>query len=462
MTLLDVSIVNVALPSIQRGLHASTADLSWVVSGYALTFGLVLVPAGRIGDARGRRTAFLVGLTLFTLASAACGLAQDPTSLVVSRLIQGAAGGVLSPQVSGLIQLLFRGEERGRAFGLFGATIGISTAVGPLLGGLLIHAAGEEHGWRWVFFVNLPIGVLAFIAALRLLPVRPRDTRQPIRGSFDPTGVLLLGTGVIALMLPLVQEQQWHSSAKWLLIALAAVLLGVFALWERRQTRIGHLPLVDLALFSLRSYTLGCLLGLVYFAGFTTIFFIYTLYVQNGLQYSALQAGVAVTPFAIGSAVTSRIGGNIVHRYGRGLIAVGLALVVVGMGTTVLAVELVPGRGAGFATAAPLLVAGLGSGLVISPNVTLTLDEVPVKRAGIAGGVQQTGQRIGSAAGIALVGAVFFARLSATGNWAHAFTVGLSTAAALVLIALVLALADLYGTRVRHSRASEASEASRA
>ncbi|HEX4790960.1 MAG TPA: MFS transporter [Actinospica sp.] len=454
MTLLDVSIVNVALPSIQRGLHASTADLSWVVSGYALTFGLVLVPAGRVGDARGRRTAFLVGLTLFTLASAACGLAQDPTSLVVSRLIQGAAGGVLSPQVSGLIQLLFRGEERGRAFGLFGATIGISTAVGPLLGGLLIHAAGEEHGWRWVFFVNLPIGVLAFIAALRLLPVRARDTRQPIRGSFDPTGVLLLGAGVIALMLPLVQEQQWHSAAKWLLVALAAVLLTLFALWERRQTRVGHLPLVDLSLFSLRSYTLGCLLGLVYFAGFTTIFFIYTLYVQNGLQYSALQAGVAVTPFALGSAVTARIGGGIVHRYGRGLIAVGLALVVVGMGTAILAVELVPGRGAGFATAAPLLVAGLGSGLVISPNVILTLDEVPVNRAGIAGGVQQTGQRIGSAAGIALVGAVFFARLSASGNWAHAFTVGLSTAAGLVLIALILALADLYGTRARASRAA--------
>lgn len=175
MTLLDVSIVNVALPSIQRGLGASSADLSWVVSGYALTFGLALVPAGRIGDARGRKTSFLVGLTLFTLASAGCGLSQSSSELVMSRLIQGIAGGILSPQVSGLIQLLFRGKERGRAFGMYGAVVGISTAVGPLLGGLLIQAAGEDTGWRWVFFVNLPIGACTFVAALRLLPVRPRN-----------------------------------------------------------------------------------------------------------------------------------------------------------------------------------------------------------------------------------------------------------------------------------------------
>lgn len=451
MTLLDVSIVNVALPSIQRGLGASSADLSWVVSGYALTFGLALVPAGRIGDARGRKTSFLVGLTLFTLASAGCGLSQSSGELVMSRLIQGIAGGILSPQVSGLIQMLFRGKERGRAFGMYGAVVGISTAVGPLLGGLLIQAAGEQTGWRWVFFVNLPIGACAFVAAVRLLPVRPKHTRQRIRGSFDPFGVLLLGGGVIALELPLIQEQQWHGGEKWLLVLLAAVVLVGFVLWERRQMRVGHLPLVDLSLFKLRSYTLGCLLGLSYFAGFTTIFFIFTLYVQNGLHYSALEAGVAVTPFALGSAVSARIGGNIVFRFGRRLITAGLALVVVGLGFTLLAAYLEQGRAVGFATAGPLLVAGLGSGLVISPNITLTLDQVPVQRAGIAGGVQQTGQRIGSAAGIALVGAVFFARFNATGSWSHAFIVGLSTAIGLVVIALALAVADIYGNRTRRA-----------
>lgn len=445
MTLLDVSIVNVALPSIEQGLGATAADLSWVVSGYALAFGLFLVPAGRVGDARGRKTIFLVGLTLFLVASAACGLAQGPLSLVIWRLIQGAAGGILTPQVSGLIQLLFRGAERGKAFGLFAATIGISTAVGPLLGGLLIQAGGAENGWRWVFVVNVPIGLVAFIAALALLPARPRESKQPVRGTFDPVGIVLLGSGVFALLLPMVQEQQWQGNTKWLLVVVAAGLLGAFILWERRQERVGHPPLVDFSLFSLRSYTIGCLIALVYFAGFTTVFFIYTLYVQQGLGYSALHAGLSLTPFAIGSAVAARIGGNLVNRMGRTLVIVGLVCAVLGMLGTILAVHLVTGQAVGFATALPLLVAGVGSGLVISPNLTISLDEVPVTRAGVAGGVLQTGQRIGSAAGIALVGAVFFAQVADTGDWSGAFQWGLGAATVLVAVALGLGLVDVFG-----------------
>src|SRR5881397_310558 len=165
MSLLDVSIVNVALPSIAGGLHAGESSLQWIVSGYALTFGLLLVPAGRIGDARGRRPAFMWGLALFTLASVVCGLAPNDGVLIAARLVQGAAGGILMPQVSGLIQQLFQGAERGRAFGLLGASIGISTAVGPLLGGIIIAAFGAHEGWRFVFFVNLPIGVATLVLA---------------------------------------------------------------------------------------------------------------------------------------------------------------------------------------------------------------------------------------------------------------------------------------------------------
>lgn len=449
MTLLDVSIVNVALPSIEKGLGATSADLSWIVSGYALTFGLVLVPAGRVGDARGRKTTFLVGLTLFVLASAACGLAPGPGMLVVSRLVQGAAGGILSPQVSGLIQLLFRGAERGRAFGMFAATIGISTAVGPLLGGIVIQLGGEQNGWRWVFFVNIPIGIVAFVAAVLLIPTRPAESKQPLRASsFDPLGVVLLGTGVVALMLPLVQERQWAGAEKWLLLVVAALLLLAFVLWERHQARRGQQQLVDLSLFTLPSYTLGCVIGLVYFAGFTTVFFIYTLYVQQGLGYSALMAGLAVTPFAAGSAISAAIGGTIVEKFGRSLVVFGLLLVFVGMVGTVLAVALVPGHDVGYAAAFPLLVAGVGSGLVISPNLTLSLEQVPVSKAGIAGGVLQTGQRIGSAAGIALVGSVFFAQVANThGDWARAFQWGLATAALLVLVALIVGLADQFVER---------------
>ncbi len=178
MVLLDVSIVNVALPSIRTGLSASSSDLQWVVSGYALTFGLVLVPAGRLGDVRGRRTVFVVGVGLFTLASAACGAAQSSTWLVIARLIQGLAGGLVTPQISATIQQLFRGEERGKAFGLFGSVVGLSTAIGPLVGGLLIQVVGVGDGWRWVFFVNLPIGLIAMPFAWRLLPGPTQTTRR--------------------------------------------------------------------------------------------------------------------------------------------------------------------------------------------------------------------------------------------------------------------------------------------
>src|SRR5690242_16508032 len=274
MTLLDVSIVNVAVPSIRTGLHASQSGLQWVLSGYALMCGLLLVPAGRLGDVRSRRTVFLTGLALFTAMSALAGAAQNESWLVAARLVQGVAGGILVPQVSGFIQQMFRGPERGRAFGLLGATIGVSTALGPLLGGLLIEAFGTQDGWRWVFYVNLPIGLVALPLAYRLLPASPaRDQRGSARSDLDPVGVLLLGAGTVVLLLPFVQEQQWPGPAKWLLLPLALALLAAFVLWERRYARC-HDPLVDLALFRQRSYGLGTLLSLLYFAGFTSIFFV--------------------------------------------------------------------------------------------------------------------------------------------------------------------------------------------
>ncbi|MES4891803.1 MFS transporter [Streptomyces sp. NPDC096012] len=446
ISLLDTSIVNVALPSMERGLAASEAAQSWVVSGYALTFGLALVPAGRLGDMRGRRQAFLCGLALFTVASAACGLAPSASWLVLFRLIQGTAAGVVAPQTSGLIQQMFPGAERAKAFGLLGSVIGVSTATGPLTGGLLINAVGTDDGWRWVFFVNLPIGVAAFAAGLRLLPRLPASTGK--REHFDPVGVLLLGSGVLALMLPLVQEQQWPGREKWALMPVAAMLLGAFWVWERRQARRGAAPLVDLALFSLRSFTLGALISFSYFAGFTTVFFVFTLYLQNNVGYSALAAGVSVLPFAAASAIGAALGGRLVVRFGRRLVVIGLSGVALGLLGVVAAVQLVPGPEVGWAAALPLLVGGIGSGLAVSPNTTLTLTRVPVHRAGAAGGVLQTGQRVGSAAGIAVVGAVYFAHLANDGRPATAIQLGLLTAVGIILIALVLAVADLRERQV--------------
>ncbi|SCL32456.1 drug resistance transporter, EmrB/QacA subfamily [Micromonospora rhizosphaerae] len=452
MTLLDISIVNVAVPSMDRALGATPSDLQWVLSGYALTFGLVLVPAGRFGDARGRRAAFVVGVALFTLTSTLAGLARSPEWLVATRLLQGAAAGVVNPQVSGLIQQLFRGAERGRAFGLLGATIGISTAVGPLLGGLLIQLGGAEHGWRWVFFVNVPVGIVAVLLAWRLLPTRP--TGQPDRHRLDPVGVLLLAVGVTLVLLPLVQHAQWHTPWKWALIPAGLVFLVGFGLWERWYAR-NRPPLFDLRLFGLRSYTLGSVIALVYFGGFTAIFFIFTLYLQTGLRYSALVAGLAITPFALGSAVASALGGRVVTRYGRPLVAGGLLTVMVGLVTTVYVLRGSPSGSVPLLTAAPLLLAGLGSGLVIAPNQTLTLAEVPVPQAGSGAGMLQTGQRIGSAAGIAAVGALFFSSLSSTrGDWATAFRHSLLLAAGIIALALVAALVDIVGGHRRDPAAA--------
>ncbi|WP_408630663.1 MFS transporter [Micromonospora echinaurantiaca] len=446
MTLLDVSIVNVAVPSMDRALRASPSDLQWVLSGYALTFGLALVPAGRFGDARGRRNAFVAGITLFTLTSALAGLAASPGWLVAARLLQGAAAGVVNPQVTGLIQELFQGPERARPFGLLGATIGISTAIGPLLGGLLIALGGEEHGWRWVFFVNVPVGIVAVVLGWRLLPSRPQGPVDNRR--LDPVGVLLLGLGVVLLLLPLVQQQQWRGAEKWLLVPAGLVALVAFGLWERRYARQRQ-PLFDLRLFAVRSYTLGSLIALVYFGGFTAIFFIFTLYLQNGLGYSALVAGLAITPFALGSAAASALGGRIVNRYGRPLVATGLVTVVVGLVGVVAILDLDPGHTAvPWLTAGPLLVAGLGSGLVIAPNQTLTLSEVPVPQAGSGAGMLQTGQRIGTAAGIAAVGSVFFASLTASdGDWSVAFRHSLLLATGIIALALVAAVTDISRSR---------------
>ena len=440
MTLLDVSIVNVALPSLRDGLGASQSQLQWVVSGYALAFGLALVPSGRLGDLRGRRPVFVAGLVAFTVASAVCGLAPSPWWLVAARLVQGLAGGVLNPQVSGLVQELFRGAERGKAFGLLGATIGLSTAVGPLAGGALIAAFGADHGWRAVFFVNVPVGIVAVVLALRLLPA---PSRRPVSG-LDPGGAVLLGVAVLLLLLPVVESRTWTGAAKWALVPVGLVVLALFVVHERRVAARGGSPMVDLGLFRLRSYALGAGLGLVYFAGFTAIFFVLALYLQSGLGYTALEAGLAVTPFALGSAAASALGGRVVTRVGRPLVAAGLAAVVVGLVATDLVLGADWSVPVGVATVPSLLLAGIGSGLVISPNITLTLSQVPVERAGSAGGVLQTGQRIGAAVGIAVVGAVLFSTLaSSRGDWDAAVRDALWVSVAVVAVALVLALADL-------------------
>jgi EmrB/QacA subfamily drug resistance transporter len=448
MTLLDLSIVNVALPSLRTSLGASDSDLQWIVAGYALAFGVVLVPAGRLGDARSRRTVFLVGVALFTLSSAVAGAAPDPTVLAVARVLQGLAGGLIAPQTSGFIQNLFRGPERARAFGLLGAAIGISTAVGPLLGGLLVNLGGPDLGWRLVFYVNVPIGLVLLPLAYRLLP-RAELPRQ--RQSLDPVGVALFAAGVLLILLPLVegeQDQPLRERPWWLLLP-AVLLLAACLLWERSWARRGRETLIDLPLLRVRSFVFGLSLGTFYFAGFTAIFLVLTLYLQVGLGYNALEAGATQTPFAVGSAVASILGGRWLARVGRGLAVIGLCLVITGL----LAIDLLaPNLDGlvGLKLAPLLLLAGFGGGLVISPNVTLTLAEVDPRRAGSGGGMLQTAQRVGSAIGVAVVLAQFFAALATSrGDYGTALSVSLRTTIVLIAVALLFALLDLARRRTR-------------
>src|SRR3954453_341987 len=442
MTLLDVSIVNVALPSIDQGLHAQHNDLEWIVSGYALALGLLLVPSGRFGDAHGRRPVFMVGVGLFVVASAACALAPTAPALVVMRVVQGFAGGLISPQISGLIQSLFRGEERGKAFGYFGTTIGVSTAIGPLVGGGLIALFGAHEGWGAVFFPTLPIGAAILLLARRYLPAPTAAERRP--QALDPLGVVLLGAAVVSLLLPLIEQRTWGSPLRLALYPLGAVLLVVWVLHERRYGRT-HEPLVSLELFRIRSYALGAPVGLLYFGGFIAVFFILTQYLQLGLGYPAWKSGLSATPFAIGGALVSSAASRQALRRGPKLVALGLATFLVGMASVWLAVHAHPGHDVALWTALPLLIAGLGGGLVISPNLTLTLSQVPVQRAGSAGGLLQTGQRIGSAAGIAVAGSVFYTQLASShGDFASAFQHGIVSIAAFAAAALVVVLADAF------------------
>ncbi|MEO7752643.1 MAG: MFS transporter, partial [Terracoccus sp.] len=290
------------------------------------------------------------------------------------------------------------------------------------------------------------VAVGAVVLARLWLPAPPESSSRS-RLDLDPVGVVLLGLAVLALLLPLVETGRGsQSSVPWWIALVGAAMVVAFWAWERAYTSRGRSPLVNLDLFSVPGYPSGAAVGALYFAGFTGIFFVLTIYFQETLGYTPLLAGLAITPFAAGSAVTAAVGGRLVNRFGRSLVTVGLLTVLLSLVVVDVVLGIVTGSATGWALAAPLLVAGLGSGLVISPNVTLTLADIPVERAGTAGGLLQTGQRIGTAAGIALIGAVYFAHLTSSGEGA---AVALRVAAAIVAVALVASVADLRSRR-RH------------
>lgn len=456
ITLLDVSIVNVALPSIEEALHATATQIQWVVAGYSLTFGLLLAASGRAGDLFGRRRLFIIGILGFVFASLGCGLAPTAMWLVILRLIQGMFAGVLNPQILGLIQDLFVGKERARAFGGYGLMIGISTAVGPLLGGALLTAFGAQHGWRLVFLINVPIGLVVAFLAHRWLPRHDVDKEEKagagLLRQFDPVGVIVLGVAVVLVMWPFLSSS--HESGgtlaqapMWLLIP-AAVLLAALFLWEKWWHKRGGMPLMDPRLIKNLPYMLGVTTGFVYFAGFTSIFIVLTLYLQQGLGFTPLEAGLAGTPFALVSGASSALAGRLVNRFGRNVPLVGSSIVF----CSLLAITLV----GAFATEsivpwvaiALLGIAGIGSGLIISPNQVLTLDNAPKDVAGVAAALLQTLQRVGTAIGLAIVTTVFFVAVDSRMEqgkdraFEHGFTLALAVVTGLVLLTVIVNLVD--------------------
>jgi EmrB/QacA subfamily drug resistance transporter len=452
LTILDLAKINVAIPAISSVLGAGATEIQLLLSGFVLSFGLLLVPAGRIGDLYSRRFMFLLGLTLFVFASVVGMLAPTIEMLIAGRIFQGFAAGLLMPQVLGLVQQLFQGRERGQAFGIFGAVIGLSTAFGPTLGGFLVGVGGDDFGWRLLFAMNLPLGFAALVMAFKWLP-RSQDTSTAVK-DFDLLGTALLGASTFSLMLPFVlttgtsvdDPARWW----WLLVALAAGIL--FVLWERAYLERGKVAIIDFDLFRISSFRNGILISSFYFAALPATFIILTLFLQEGLGFSAIVAGMVTIPFALISAYTSLRSGKVVHKRGRPLVVVGLLGVLAGFGLVILASVLVADPYVPWAVAVAMTIAGAGGGAVISPNQTLMLEDVPVHQGGLAGSLAQVGQRIGTAIGLAAALSTFFFVVAEevtqplSAAYHDAFVVSATVVVSLVALALVFALMD---TRVR-------------
>ncbi|MGI8608295.1 MAG: MFS transporter [Candidatus Dormibacteria bacterium] len=405
MILLDVSIVNVAIPSVQRDLHASYAQIQFVLAGYQLSYAVVLITGGRLGDIVGRKLMFLIGVVGFTLASLLCGLSQSGEQIVGFRVFQGLMAALMYPQIFSIIQVVIPPQRRATAFGLFGATIGLATITGPLVGGLLIKLNLYGLDWRPIFLINLPIGIGAVIAALVYLP----ETKAPDAPKLDLIGVAIVSVGLFLVTFPLVEGRDagwpWWSYA---MLAASLVVFAVFAVFERSRERQGKDPLVALSLFKNRSFMAGVLLYFVFFSALPAMFLSLTLWLQIGLGFDALKAGLTTIPFAVGSGIFSGVSARLITRAGRNLLNIGGVVLVIGVvGVIFTAHQVGPGL-SGPELIPALFLCGAGLGLLISPSVNFILAAVDVKDAGSASGLITTVQQMGGAMGIAIIGVIFF------------------------------------------------------
>jgi EmrB/QacA subfamily drug resistance transporter len=404
LPMIDFFIVNVALPTMRHDLHASSAVLELVVSGYALSYAVLLVLGGRLGDAHGRRRLFLTGIAAFTIASLLCGLAPNATSLVVARVLQGAAAALMVPQTLSTIQATGHAESRSRALGWYGATGGLAAVVGQLLGGVLVSANIAGSGWRAIFFVNVPIGVIGLAFAARFVP----ETRAARHHRIDVVGTLLLALTLSCVLIPLTEGRAlgWPL---WSIVvfALAPVSLAVLVAVERNLERRGGSPLVPPSVLRHPSMRRGLLLAAPFFATFGAFMFVYALVIQGSLGFSAIRAGIALSPMAVAFLLTSLATTRLVARFGRSVIGAGSTIQLVGLVLLIMELLATWPQVSILDLAPGLAVMGAGQGLIMSPLVRIVLSDVPVESAGAGSGVLTTMQQTSLALGVATIGSAF-------------------------------------------------------
>ncbi|MFF7789986.1 DHA2 family efflux MFS transporter permease subunit [Streptomyces sp. NPDC007991] len=406
MDLVDVTIVNIAIPSIQRESGASFSQIQWITAGYALAFAAGLITGGRLGDIHGRKRIFLIGIGGFTLASALCGLAVNPEMLVASRFLQGAMAALMVPQVLSIVHATFPAHERGKVFGLFGAVVGLGAVSGPLLGALLTEGNLFGGEWRSIFLINLPVGVAGLVLGSRFIT----ESRAPRALKLDLVGVALVTLGLLMLLYPLIRGRELGWPV-WGYVSMAGALVVLAALvaYERRKSARDGSPLVELSLFKVKSFAAGIAVQTVFGVALGVFFLVWTLYMQFGLGWSPLKAGLTGVPFSIAVSVAAGMSvQQLVPRFGRKVLQAGALVMAAG----VLLYLWESGHyGLGIAPwqmALPLVVMGVGMGLIVAPLTDAILSGVPREHSGSASGLLNTVQQMGNALGLGLVSVVFF------------------------------------------------------
>lgn len=436
---LDFFIVNVALPSIRGALHATAAQTQFVISAYAAIYAVCLITGGRLGDLFGRRRLFLLGIACFVLASVLCGLAWSAEALLAGRLLQGLAAAALAPQVLASIRVMFPAVEQPRALALYTATFGLAATLGQVLGGVLITVDWWGMGWRWIFLVNLPVGIAAFAGSLLWL----RESREADAKKLDLGGMALLSIALVSLIYPLVEgrEQDWPLWT-WMALAVSPLLFALFLRSEAKLAERGGAPLVDVSLLRHGEFMLGIIVTLGFYLT-SAFMFTYAAYLQGGLGRDALHTGLATLPFTLGYLFASVTAAPVMQRLGRAALPMSLAAQAAGFALIIGGIEQPSAMITG------LIVSGVGFGLAFPSLMRAVLGSVHVRHAGLASGMVITALQISAALGVAVIGGVFYSVLGTARDpvaYAHAFTTALGcNVVALVVIALLSGLLGRHG-----------------